>query len=128
MEQISTRQEYSKSILLFDGVAVVEGTATWCSQCKAIAPFVEKVGARNEDEVSTDGYSWSKNIRMPSSIRTYISEATQQIRAEMATRQSRYDTDTAPDIAQELGVNQMPTFHIFKDGDVMVSVSHRTLF
>ena len=35
----------------------------------------------------------------------------------------KYDTEAAPDIAQELGVNQMPTFHIFKDGDVMDSVT-----
>ena len=35
----------------------------------------------------------------------------------------KYDTDNAPDIAQELGVNAMPTFHIFKDGDVMDSVT-----
>ncbi len=35
----------------------------------------------------------------------------------------KYDTDHAPDIAQELGVNAMPTFHIFKDGDVSESVT-----
>ena len=35
----------------------------------------------------------------------------------------KYDTDEADDIAHELGVNMMPTFHIFKDGDVMESVT-----
>lgn len=35
----------------------------------------------------------------------------------------KYDVDETPDIAQELGVNQMPTFHIFKDGDVETSVT-----
>lgn len=35
----------------------------------------------------------------------------------------QYDVEGAPDIAQELGVNQMPTFHIFKDGDVENSVT-----
>ena len=35
----------------------------------------------------------------------------------------KYDTEGAPDIAQELGVNQMPTFHIFKDGDMMDNVT-----
>lgn len=35
----------------------------------------------------------------------------------------QYDTEQAEDIAQELGVNMMPTFHIFKDGDVMQTVT-----
>ena len=35
----------------------------------------------------------------------------------------QYDTEAAPDIAQELGVNMMPSFHIFKDGDVSESVT-----
>ncbi|KAK0366573.1 hypothetical protein LTR91_003309 [Friedmanniomyces endolithicus] len=34
-----------------------------------------------------------------------------------------YDTDTADDISQELGASQMPTFHAFKDGDLMGSVT-----
>ena len=35
----------------------------------------------------------------------------------------KYDVDEAGDIAQELGVSQMPTFHIFKDGDVESSIT-----
>lgn len=35
----------------------------------------------------------------------------------------QYDVEANPDVAQELGVNQMPTFHIFKDGDVETSVT-----
>ena len=35
----------------------------------------------------------------------------------------KYDVDANPDVAQELGVNQMPTFHIFRDGDVETSVT-----
>ena len=35
----------------------------------------------------------------------------------------KYDTEESEDIAQELGVNLMPTFHIFKDGDVVDSVT-----
>lgn len=35
----------------------------------------------------------------------------------------KYDTEESEDIAQELGVNMMPTFHIFKDGDVMDSIT-----
>lgn len=31
--------------------------------------------------------------------------------------------DSLADIAQELGANSMPTFHIFKDGDVKDSVT-----
>ena len=28
-----------------DGVCIIEGTATWCGQCKAIAPEYEKISA-----------------------------------------------------------------------------------
>jgi len=35
----------------------------------------------------------------------------------------QYDTDTADDISQELGASQMPTFHAFKDGDLVGSVT-----
>ncbi|KAK1077891.1 hypothetical protein LTR33_007706 [Friedmanniomyces endolithicus] len=35
----------------------------------------------------------------------------------------QYDADTADDISQELGASQMPTFHAFKDGDLMGSVT-----
>ena len=33
-------------------------------------------------------------------------------------RSSTHDTDSAGDIAQELGVSQMPVFTIFHDGDL----------
>lgn len=42
MDELKDRKDYSK-VLMSDGIAVLEGTATWCSQCKAIAPFVDKV-------------------------------------------------------------------------------------
>ncbi|EGP88533.1 uncharacterized protein MYCGRDRAFT_29470, partial [Zymoseptoria tritici IPO323] len=71
-----------------DGVHILEATATWCSQCKAIAPFIASLEKKYPE-------------------------------ANFYT----YDTDTAGDIAQELGVSQMPTFHVFKDGDVVGSVS-----
>ena len=35
----------------------------------------------------------------------------------------KYDTEGAPDIAQELGVNQMPTFTIFKDGELVEGIT-----
>ncbi|KAK3719458.1 hypothetical protein LTR37_004316 [Vermiconidia calcicola] len=35
----------------------------------------------------------------------------------------QYDTEVAEDIAQELGVNMMPSFHIFKYGEVMATVT-----
>ena len=43
MEEIKDRKEYVKATQA-DGIAILEGTATWCSQCKAIAPFVDKGG------------------------------------------------------------------------------------
>ena len=42
MEEIKDRKEYVKATMA-DGIAILEGTATWCSQCKAIAPFVDEV-------------------------------------------------------------------------------------
>lgn len=35
----------------------------------------------------------------------------------------KYDTEQAEDIAQELGARQMPTFNLFKDGDIMGGVT-----
>ena len=34
-----------------------------------------------------------------------------------------YDVEKTEDIAHELGVRQMPTFSIFKDGDIMGGVT-----
>lgn len=65
------------------------GVAAWCSQCKAIAPEVEKMASEFDGK-----------------IKFYT-----------------FDVDTNPDVAQELGVNSMPTFTIFKDGEVQESVS-----
>jgi thioredoxin 1 len=87
MEELKSRNEYLKASNA-SGTAILEATASWCSQCKAIAPFVEKL------------------IKQFPDARFY-----------------KYDTDTALDIAQELGANQMPTFTIFKDGDLMDSVT-----
>ena len=87
METLTTRNEYLRASNA-EGTHVLEATATWCSQCKAIAPFVSKMMEKYPD---CKFYS--------------------------------YDTDTALDIAQELGANQMPTFTIFKDGDIMDSVT-----
>ena len=71
-----------------DGICIIEGTAAWCSQCKAIAPEVKKMVSEFPD------------------ARFYV-----------------FDVDECPDIAQELGISVMPTFTIFKDGDVQESVS-----
>ncbi|KAF2483907.1 thioredoxin-like protein [Neohortaea acidophila] len=87
MEDIPDRKAYVKATNA-DGVAVLEGTATWCTQCKAIAPFVDKLIKKYPD-----------------------------------ARFYKYDTDHAPDIAHELGVNAMPTFHVFKDGDVHTTIT-----
>ena len=35
----------------------------------------------------------------------------------------RYDSEEVEDVAQELGVNMVPAFHIFKDGDVESTVT-----
>jgi thioredoxin 1 len=87
MKELDTLPSYLKASNS-DGVHILEATATWCSQCKAIAPLIS-----------------SLEKKFPAA--TFYN----------------YDTDTAGDIAQELGVSQMPTFHVFKDGDMVGSVS-----
>ncbi|CAK3884734.1 related to thioredoxin Trx1 [Lecanosticta acicola] len=87
MEELKTLPEYLKASNA-DGTAILEATTTWCSQCKAIAPFVERLMKKYPD-----------------------------------ARFYNYDTDSALDISQELAANQMPTFHIFKDGDLKDSIT-----
>lgn len=87
MEELTDRNSYVKATMK-DGVAVLEATASWCPNCKAIQPFVDKMIKRYPD-----------------------------------ARFYKYDTDTADDIAQELGARQMPTFSIFKDGDIIDGVT-----
>ncbi|OQO11531.1 hypothetical protein B0A48_03258 [Cryoendolithus antarcticus] len=87
MESLTSLPAYLKASNA-PGLAVLEATATWCSQCKAIAPFVTQLQNKYPE-----------------------------------ARFYNYDTDTTPDIAQELGANAMPTFHVFKDGDLVGSVT-----
>lgn len=42
MEELADRTAYVKATMA-DGVCVLEGTASWCAQCKAMAPFVEQM-------------------------------------------------------------------------------------
>jgi thioredoxin 1 len=71
-----------------DGLHIIEASAAWCAQCKAIAPEVEKLATEF------------------SNAKFYI-----------------FDVDEQPDIAQELGIRVMPTFNLFKDGDLMDGIS-----
>ena len=87
MEELTDRNSYVKAINA-DGICILEATATWCQQCKAMQPFVDKM------------------IKKYPNVRFY-----------------KYDTDTADDITQELGARQMPTFNLFKDGDLMGGVT-----
>lgn len=48
MEELTDRTAYVKATMA-DGVCVLEGTTTWCSQCKAIAPFVEQMMKKYPD-------------------------------------------------------------------------------
>lgn len=83
MEDLPDRRAYLKATQQIDGIAILEAIGSWCPQCKAIAPYVDKL------------------IKQFPEARFY-----------------KYDVDAAPDIAQELGVSQMPTFTVFKDGEV----------
>lgn len=73
---------------MYEGVTILEGTATWCEKCKVIAPEVQKMVAEYPN------------------VKFYT-----------------YDVEECEDIAQELGVSQMPTFSIFKDGDIQDGVT-----
>jgi thioredoxin 1 len=70
MQELRTKAEYLKASNA-DGTVILQATATWCSQCKAIAPFVDKLIAKYPEAAFY-----------------------------------KYDTDSAGDIAQELGVSQ----------------------
>jgi len=43
MEILNDQREYLKATQQTDGVCILEATATWCSQCKAIEPYVQKL-------------------------------------------------------------------------------------
>ncbi|KAF2791958.1 thioredoxin-like protein, partial [Melanomma pulvis-pyrius CBS 109.77] len=84
---LTSRTSYLRAVN-HPGVTVLEGTATWCAQCKVMAPEVARLAAE-----------------FPA-VRFYT-----------------YDVEETPDIAQELGVSRMPTFSVFKDGDIQEGVS-----
>ncbi|KAJ4332972.1 hypothetical protein N0V87_007949 [Didymella glomerata] len=84
---IKSKAEYLKAVM-YEGVTILEGTATWCKQCKVIAPEVAKM---------VDEYP---------NVKFYL-----------------YDVEECEDVAQELGVRSMPTFSIFKDGDIQDGVT-----
>ena len=69
-------------------VTILEGTATWCAQCRAIAPEVAKM------------------VTEYPNVKFYL-----------------YDVEECEDVAQELGVRSMPSFSIFKDGDIQEGVT-----
>ncbi|KZM25418.1 uncharacterized protein EKO05_0000520 [Ascochyta rabiei] len=84
---IKSKAEYLKAVM-YEGVTILEGTATWCQQCKVIAPEVAKLVEEYPD------------------VKFYL-----------------YDVEECEDIAHELGVRSMPTFSIFKDGDIQDGVT-----
>ncbi|KAF1848239.1 thioredoxin-like protein [Cucurbitaria berberidis CBS 394.84] len=84
---LHSKAEYLKAVM-YEGVTILEGTATWCQNCKVIAPEVQKMVAEYPD------------------VKFYL-----------------YDVEECEDIAHELGVSQMPTFSIFKDGDIQEGVT-----
>lgn len=83
MEDLANRNAYLKAVM-YEGVTILEGTTTWCPQCKAIQPFVDQMMKKYPD-----------------------------------ARFYKYDVDQADDIAQELGARTVPSFNVFKDGDIV---------
>jgi thioredoxin 1 len=79
---LSSKTAYLSAVN-YEGITVLEATAAWCTQCRAVAPEILKLSQEFPD------------------VKFYT-----------------YDVEESPDIAQELGVSQMPTFSVFKDGDI----------
>lgn len=48
MEELKSRQDYTR-VLTTDGLAILEGITTWCPQCKAMAPTLEKLMKKYPD-------------------------------------------------------------------------------
>ncbi|KAI4634307.1 uncharacterized protein J4E87_001480 [Alternaria ethzedia] len=84
---LHTKAEYLKAVM-YEGVTILEGTATWCKNCHIVAPEVAKMVAEYPN------------------VKFYT-----------------YDVEECEDIAQELGVRSMPSFSVFKDGDIMEGVT-----
>lgn len=84
---LTSKTDYLK-ISNADGLHIIEASAAWCAQCKAIAPEVEKL------------------VSEFPKAKFYV-----------------FDVDEQPDIAQELGIRVMPTFNVFKDGELMEGIS-----
>jgi thioredoxin 1 len=84
---LHSKAEYLRAVT-YEGVTILEGTATWCKNCHQIAPEVAKM------------------VTEYPNVKFYT-----------------YDVEECEDIAQELGVRSMPTFSVFKDGDIMEGVT-----
>ncbi|OAK94719.1 thioredoxin-like protein [Phaeosphaeriaceae sp. SRC1lsM3a] len=84
---LHSKADYLKAVM-YEGVTILQGTATWCQNCKVIAPEVAKM------------------VEEYPNVKFYT-----------------YDVEECEDIAQELGVSQMPTFSVFKDGDIQEGVT-----
>lgn len=84
---LHSKAEYLKTVM-YEGVTILEGTASWCPSCKTVAPEVAKMAAEYPN------------------VKFYT-----------------YDVEECEDIAHELGVRQMPSFSIFKDGDIQDGVT-----
>lgn len=70
-----------------DGLHIIQASASYCTQCKTIAPEVQKLV-----------------VEFPQA-KFYL-----------------FDVEEQPDIAQELGIRVMPTFNIFKNGELMEGI------
>ena len=69
-------------------VTILEGTATWCAQCKAIAPEIAKLAHEYPG------------------VKFFL-----------------YDVEECEDLAHELGVTSMPSFSVFRDGEIQEGVT-----
>jgi thioredoxin 1 len=58
---LHSKAEYLKAVM-YEGVTILEGTATWCQQCKVIAPEVAKMVGEYPNVRSTIPYTYISTL------------------------------------------------------------------
>jgi thioredoxin 1 len=100
------KKEFDEFIVNEKGIAVLDAFAEWCGPCKMISPAVGKY------------VSWST----VEDIRTCIDISARFSKKYTDARFYKFDVDAVPDLAHELSIRAMPTFTIFKDGELLKTV------
>jgi thioredoxin 1 len=113
---LHSKAEYLKAVM-YEGVTILQGTATWCKNCKIIAPEVAKMVGEYPNVHFCPFLFQAQFHPMLDRGALVVWLTLRQVKFYT------YDVEECEDIAHELGVSQMPTFSIFKDGDIQEGVT-----